>query len=308
MMNIQQFFVGRALVSFILLIIFIAIGGFYFLNDYIYKEKQAPTITDYKDATYVIDGQIISLVDGVSEVEAAPGSASKITTRYFGNDLIIDLNNDGRDDVVFLLTQETGGSGVFFYVVAALNTTDGYRGSEGLLLGDRISPQMIERSQEPKHKNVVVVNYVDRKTGEPMTAQPSIGKSIWLKLDIESMQFGEVVQNFEGEVDTSLIKVDLPYRNAVVGKEFKVIGQARGSWFFEASFPIDLIDPNGKILTTGIAQAQSDWMTENFVDFSADMKVPDTYIGPATLVLRKDNPSGLPQYDASIFIEIVVEY
>jgi hypothetical protein len=44
-----------------------------------------------------------------------------------------------------------------------------------------------------------VVNYADRKKGEPMTAQPSVGKSIWIKLDPKLMQFGEVVQNFEGE-------------------------------------------------------------------------------------------------------------
>jgi len=44
-----------------------------------------------------------------------------------------------------------------------------------------------------------VVNYAVRAPGEPMTARPSVGKSVWLKLDPQTMQFGEVVQNFEGE-------------------------------------------------------------------------------------------------------------
>lgn len=181
----------------------VLVAGFYFLNNYIYEEKQAVTAADYKNAEYIIDGRRIALIDGVSEIETATSSASKIVTRYFGNEVKKDLNDDGREDIVFLLTQETGGSGTFFYVVAALNTEEGYRGSEGLLLGDRIAPQTTEVSRNPNHKNVIVVNYADRALGQPMTEKPSMGKSIWLKLDPSTLQFGEVVQNFEGEADPS---------------------------------------------------------------------------------------------------------
>jgi hypothetical protein len=176
-------------------IIIIIAGAFFLLNG---KTVTAPVVSDYKNAEYIIEGQKIKLTNGVSEI-AISGSASKIVTRYFGNEVRHDLNDDGREDVVFLLTQNTGGSGTFFYVVAALNTEKGYVGSQALLLGDRISPQTTEMSQNPRHVNVIVVNYADRKKGEPMTAQPSVGKSIWIKLDPKTMQFGEVVQNFEGE-------------------------------------------------------------------------------------------------------------
>lgn len=99
-----------------------------------------------------------------------------------------------------------------------------------------------------------------------------------------------------------------PGPGAVVGKEFSVIGQARGPWFFEASFPIEVLDKDGKQLAIGIAQAQGEWMTENFVPFRADIKVPESYIGKATLVMRKDNPSGLLEHDASISYPITIEY
>lgn len=173
------------------------VGGlvFGFLNS---KEKGSDS-NDYKDATFSIDGRQVNLVDGISEIESGPDSASKITTRYFGNDFVTDLNNDGRDDIVFLVTQETGGSGVFFYAVAALNTESGYVGSDGYLLGDRIAPQTINASPNPRHKNVVVVNYADRDSEEPMSAQPSVGKSVYLKLDTERMQWGIVEPDFEGE-------------------------------------------------------------------------------------------------------------
>lgn len=107
-----------------------------------------------------------------------------------------------------------------------------------------------------------------------------------------------------------LIQVVLPFPNAVVGKDFSVIGKARGNWFFEASFPIEVLDKNGKILATGVAHPVNgtDWMTANFVNFKADIKVPQSYIGPATLVLKKDNPSGLAEHDASVSFLINIEY
>lgn len=173
--------------------------GFYALNAYIYNEKQATTTADYMNIEYDINGEKIKLIDGHAETEAVPGSASKVVTRYFGNDLLTDLNNDGREDVVFLLTQETGGSGTMFYAVAALNTEQGYVGSDGYFLGDRIAPQNIDLSPNPRHKNVIVVNYADREAGQPMSSQPTVGKSAYLKLDPVSMFWGIVEPNFEGE-------------------------------------------------------------------------------------------------------------
>ncbi len=183
----------------IVVVVVLLVAAFYVFNAYIYNEKQAPTAADYKDAEYRIDGIPVQLIDGVSEIEAAPGSASMIVTRYFGNDYETDLNNDGRLDKVFLLTQEPGGSGVFYYVVAALNTERGYVGSDGYLLGDRIAPQTIEASPNPSHVNVIVANYADLGTGEAMTDEPSVGKSAYLKLDEASMMWGIVEPNFEGE-------------------------------------------------------------------------------------------------------------
>ncbi len=104
------------------------------------------------------------------------------------------------------------------------------------------------------------------------------------------------------------ILVSLPFPDAVTGKEFSVIGKARGTWFFEASFPVKVLDEKGKVLWQGPAQAQEDWMTEDFVPFEAQVKIPQSYMGKATLVLQKDNPSGLPEKDASISFPFNIEY
>lgn len=151
-----------------------------------------------KDATYKINGMSVTLKNGVAEMEAAPGSASKIITRYFGNEVRHDFDGDGSQDVAFLVTQETGGSGTFFYLVAALNKPTGYIGSaDAVLLGDRVAPQPTNMGKG----NIIVVNYAERAPGEPFTTQPSIGKSGWYLLDPVSMQFGVVEQNFSGEAD-----------------------------------------------------------------------------------------------------------
>jgi hypothetical protein len=303
---------NKILIAAIVLVVLFA-AGFFALNSFMYKEKQVPTAASYKDAGYVIDGKRVTLTNGVSEMEAAPGSASKIITRYFGNEIVTDLNDDGRPDVVFLLTQNSGGSGEFFYVVAALNTERGYVGSEAFLLGDRIAPQTTELSQNPIHKHVIVVNYADRAPGEPMTTQPSHGKSVWLKLDPVIMQFGTVVQNFEGETDMSrIIQVTNPLPNQKVTSPLEVTGKAVGNWYFEASFPVVLVDWDGKIIAQGVATAQSDWMTTKFVPFKATLtfntaNISGQYSNKGTLILKKDNPSGLTEHDNALEIPVLLK-
>lgn len=195
--------------NYIILIVLIIItltAGFIILKSYSNKEKVDNQVLpkDYKNATYIIEGEPVTLNNGLSEIEATSNSTTKIITRYFGNEVKHDFNDDDSEDVAFLLTQETGGSGIFFYLVAALNTPEGYLGSEAIFLGDRIAPQTTGidegiTSVGTNRQNVIVVNYAIRLPDEPFTTQPSIGKSIWLKLDPITMQFVEVEQNFEGE-------------------------------------------------------------------------------------------------------------
>lgn len=175
------------------------VAGFFALNSFIYNEKQAAPALHYKDATYNIDGQLVTLRNGVAETTSAPGSATNVVTRYFGNELVTDLDGDGDEDVAFVLTQETGGSGIFYYAVAALATNDGYIGSDGYLLGDRIAPQTTSISPNPRHRNVVVFNYADRAPGESMATQPSVGKSAYLKIVPENTRWGVVEPDFPGE-------------------------------------------------------------------------------------------------------------
>lgn len=103
-----------------------------------------------------------------------------------------------------------------------------------------------------------------------------------------------------------LIRITSPQPNATLGHSFEVTGEARGNWYFEASFPVSVEDASGTIIFSTPAQAQGEWMTTNFVPFTTQVTIPPTVSGPLTLVLAKDNPSGLPEHDASVRIPIVV--
>ena len=48
-------------------------------------------------------------------------------------------------------------------------------------------------------------------------------------------------------------------------------GEARGTWFFEASFPVVLTDWDGLIIAQGYAQADTNWMTTDFVPFKSTL-------------------------------------
>lgn len=106
------------------------------------------------------------------------------------------------------------------------------------------------------------------------------------------------------------ITVTTPVPNAVITSGSSVAGQARG-WYFEGSFPVELRDSTGTLLVQGPATAQSDWMTNNFVPFALTLIFTNPYqtgdpesekVG--TLILRNDNPSGLPENDKSISIPV----
>ena len=102
----------------------------------------------------------------------------------------------------------------------------------------------------------------------------------------------------------NLIHVKAPLPDTLVGSPLLIVGEARGNWYFEASFPVRLIDAAGTLLAEAPAQAKSDWMTTEFVPFEVelDFQLPTTETG--TLILKKDNPSGLPEHDASVSLPV----
>jgi len=100
------------------------------------------------------------------------------------------------------------------------------------------------------------------------------------------------------------IKIDMPAPEEVVSSPVQFHGTARGTWYFEGSFPVQVLDAYGNILGTGIATANGEWMTEDFVPFSGSVGIMSPGTEDGEVVFKKDNPSGLPKNDAEVHIPV----
>ncbi len=132
----------------------------------------------------------------------------------------------------------------------------------------------------------------------------SVGINLYLFLNKSSNHLVVV----EPTPYSDLIKVDSPKANQTMQSPFTVTGQARGYWYFEAVFPVKLVDLSGNVILQTFASAKGDWMTKNFVPFESILNFDiATSTMPAILILKNDNPSGLPKNDKEIRIPVVLQ-
>ncbi|MEA2015887.1 MAG: Gmad2 immunoglobulin-like domain-containing protein [Actinomycetota bacterium] len=100
------------------------------------------------------------------------------------------------------------------------------------------------------------------------------------------------------------IIVESPGPNEVISSPLIITGEARGTWFFEANFTVKLLDGNGEEVAVHYAQALDEWMTEDFVPFRAEIEfeMPETDTG--FLILEKNNPSDIREYDDELIVPV----
>ena len=210
----------------------------------------------------------------------------------WGTPEIGDLNGDGRPDKAVWLVENPGGSGTFFYAQLLINNGNGYTPTNTVFLGDRIAPQNINITD-----GLAVYNFAERLASEPMTAKPSVGKSTWLNYEQKTNQI-------IGSINSNIF-VSSPVPNTVITSPLVVKGEAKGGWYFEGSFPVTLTNWDGEIIAQGVAQAQGEWMTPNFVPFTATLNFTKPSYGQnGFLILKKDNPSDLRQFDDLLEIPV----
>jgi len=102
------------------------------------------------------------------------------------------------------------------------------------------------------------------------------------------------------------IKIDLIKSNQIIESPLIITGQARGGWFFEASFPIKLVDSQGELVAQTIASTKGEWMTDDFVPFSATLEFASLEkTNQGTLIFIKDNPSDMRELDDQLSISVL---
>jgi len=163
---------------YLIIIIVVALLIFILTNKKPTNNQTSTKVDNFLNASYEIDGQNFTLQNGTAEKQIAADSASKIVIKYFGNEVKGDFDANGKEDIAFLLTEDTGGSGVFYYIVAALDFDGSYQGTNAILLGDRIAPQTTEFSD-----GKIIVNYAERMPEEVMTDTPSVGVSRYFEIE-----------------------------------------------------------------------------------------------------------------------------
>ncbi len=134
--------------------------------------------TDPFNATYIIEGNEIPLQNGRFESAVAPDSATKIRTSFSGDSVTGDLDGDGDEDTALILVHDPGGSGTFYYVAVSENWNGHHRGTNGVMLGDRIVPKDLKI-----RNGVVIVKYAKRKLHEPMSMAPLFEALLSLAID-----------------------------------------------------------------------------------------------------------------------------
>jgi hypothetical protein len=101
------------------------------------------------------------------------------------------------------------------------------------------------------------------------------------------------------------LSVSLPHPGDVVDSPVAIEGTVTGGgWFFEGSFPVEVLDSDGNVIGKGTAKALSDWTSTGTVPFAASIAFTGTRAATGTIVFRNDNPSGLPQNGQSLSVPI----
>ena len=126
---------------------------------------------------------------------------------------------------------------------------------------------------------------------------------------------GTTLESAYTNASPDLIKVSSPVPGETISSPITITGEARGTWYFEASAPVVLVNWDGLIIAEGYVMATEDWMTEAFVPFEGTLEFTkeveadsNVFLYPrGALILKNDNPSGLPENDRAIEIPILFE-
>jgi hypothetical protein len=91
------------------------------------------------------------------------------------------------------------------------------------------------------------------------------------------------------------VVVDNIAPNATITSPVTITGTAKG-YYFEGSFPIEILNAQGAVIGQKNAEATSDWMIEGPVPFKSTITFTAQPKGSSgTIRFKNDNPSGLPE-------------
>jgi hypothetical protein len=200
-----------------------------------------------------------------------------------------------------------------FEAVAAFEGMYSYRMGEAVFERTQAEPvSSAERTISEAGMRTLLAN-VSERLNLPATTEQEV------ELIIESLKGEALGHSQTGEAEPvasemaeipDLIRLERPLVGEAITSPLQIRGEARGNWYFEATFPVVLTDWDGRIIAETFATAQGGWMTTDFVPFTATVEFTlpeESRVSPrGALILQKSNPSGLAEHDRAL--ELPIEF
>jgi hypothetical protein len=206
------------------------------------RDSATPAI-DPANATYHIESDDVTLVDGRSEVPVAPGSATKTVTILTERRSYGDLDGAGASDAGVVLVQDPGGSGTFYYLAGLRAGAGG--AAPTVFLGDRIVVDGVSVA----HGRLTVA-YLERRPDDPFAATPTVPVTrTFVLVDGALVEIGSGACEVPGlDQIGPFVFVTAPHSGARVHSGFAVTGCSRT---FESTVNWRLLDRAGDEIASG---------------------------------------------------------
>jgi hypothetical protein len=150
------------------------------------------TFSDAFNTVYLYNGEEISIKNGKAEM-LSEGSTSRTLFQIWGSPVKEDVNGDAVEDQITVISIESTGEDILYYLGIALGNENKYYGTNLSFIGSGISIQNIEFA-----KSYITLNYM----------QPSPNESVIQSSDVLSKFY--IVEGYTlREVLDSVIDVDI---------------------------------------------------------------------------------------------------
>lgn len=115
----------------------------------------------------------------------------------------------------------------------------------------------------------------------------------------------EICNGGENKIEDNTLILSNFRENDLLESGFIIEGKIKDGFFFEGTFPVEVQDDNGVTLGRTFANAQTDWMTTDYIEFKTQpISFEKKENSSGYIVFKKDNPSGLSENDREIKLKV----
>lgn len=107
---------------------------------------------------------------------------------------------------------------------------------------------------------------------------------------VENKEYGLILDNLKN--------------NDLINSPLSISGKVDSNWFFEASFPVKILDNNRNIIKETTATTKEDWTKDGQISFNVNVEFDPKDFISGFMILRNDNPSGLKENIKSLEVPI----